>query len=250
MKRGKKSTVIITPRDERLFHYLFINKVATNAHLQKDIFYNISKQAIHRRMDKLIKSGFLDATYLRGNANRLVYFLSKKSLLKFIASPKEMKRLQRKSGAIFHDLALVDIQRIIKNFKLVQQYLTENALMSGIFDDDKKIEEIRKINPDAIVKVSVGEKTLCMTVEYESSIKYAKRYDKLLSNYYRLEEAHAVLFIAKTLSIQKKVMTAEKKRCTQITPKFFYCLYQDMISFKENTQFKNLKGDTLLINCD
>lgn len=50
-----KTNVEITPRDRKLFKYLFTNKIATNEQIRLDVFNNSSKQVVHRRLDKLIK---------------------------------------------------------------------------------------------------------------------------------------------------------------------------------------------------
>ncbi len=82
--------IIITKRDIEVFKYLFFNKIASNEQLRIDIFDNNSKQSVHRRLDKLIKNGFLEATYLREKGNRIIYNLSKKAFQRYIATPKEL----------------------------------------------------------------------------------------------------------------------------------------------------------------
>ncbi|MDC1174191.1 hypothetical protein OAT67_02275 [Bacteriovoracaceae bacterium] len=240
--------VIITKRDEKLFRYLFVNKVATNSHLQADVFEHASKQAVHRRLDKLITAGFIEAIYLRGNGNRLVYSLSKKALLKFIGGREELKRLQRKSSSVLHDLGLLEIKRRLSKCNYVENYLSENVLVSGIFDDESDIREIRKVHPDAILKVSMPDRHFNFPLEYEASAKFAGRYDKLMAKYYLMDEVKAVLFISKSITIQKKVMQAEKKRCKNTSGKFFYCLYENVIELGEKAQFINNQKEVLIMN--
>ena len=249
MSISNKKRVVITERDEKLFHYLFFNKVATNCHLQRDIFSGSSKQAVHHRLDKLIKAGFIEATYLRETGNRLVYSLSKKSLLKFIGQSIDLKRMQRKSSSIAHDLELLEIKRALTNLRFVDDYFTENALIAGIFDDDEQeIQEIRVANPDAIVKVSVAKTSYFFPLEYEASAKFYKRYGQLIDRYYFMDEVKAVLFIAKNLSIQKKVAQVERKKHPGRSGKFFYCLYQNLIDLQEKAQFINNQKEVVLMN--
>ena len=243
-----KKGVAITERDEKLFRYLFVNKVATNIHLQADIFKNASKQAIHRRLDKLIKGGFIEASYLRSCGNRLAYSLSKKALLNFIGGKKDLQRLQRKSSAITHDLGLLEIKKQLSKCKLVENYLSENILACEIFDDESDIREIKKIHPDAIVKVKQLDHIFYFPLEYEASPKFAKRYDKLITRYYLMEEVKAVLFICKNITIQKKVMQAERKKCSARSGKFFYCLYENVMKLGEKVQFINNQKEVLISN--
>ncbi|MFA5583660.1 MAG: hypothetical protein WDA09_05550 [Bacteriovoracaceae bacterium] len=243
-----KKGIHISERDEKLFRYLFINKVATNQHLQSDIFNQASKQAVHRRLDKLVNAGFIEVMYLRGNGNRLVYSLSKKTLLNFIGGKEELGRLQRKSSSVFHDLGLLEIKRQLSNCRYVENYLSENVLDSGIFDDESDIREIRKIHPDAILKIAMPDRQFYFPLEYEASAKFVKRYDKLMAKYYLMDEVKAVIFISKSITIQNKVMQAEKKRCKEASGKFFYCLYENVIELGEKAQFINNKKEVLIIN--
>ena len=248
MLKAQKNTLIITERDEKLFRYLFINKVASIRHLREDIFNQASKQAVHRRLDKLIKYGFLEVTYLRESCNKLIYSLSKKSLVKFIGDKTQMKRIQRKSSSIPHDLGVLEIKRILSNFKSVESALSENVLQSGLFDDEHIIKEIRKLNSDGIIKTKLGDDTFYFPLEYEASAKFAKRYDQLMHKYYGTDEVKAVLFISKTSGIQNKVMQAEKKFKGNLTPKFFYCLLDDLLTLKTKTSFINHQKEVLAIN--
>lgn len=248
MLKPVKNSITITDRDEKLFRYLFINKVASISHLREDIFNHASKQAVHRRLDKLIKHGFLEITYQRENSNKLIYYLSKKALLKFIGDKTQMKRLQRKSSSVPHDLGVLEIKRTLSAFKSVESILSENVLQSGLFDDEPTVKEIRKLNPDAIIKANLGNETFYLPLEYEASAKFAKRYDQLMHKYYVSDEVRAVLFISKTSSIQNKVMQAEIKLKGKVIPKFFYCLLDDLLNLKANASLINHQKEVLAIN--
>ena len=249
MSKSCKKRAVITERDKNLFRYLFFNKVATNSHLQRDIFGDASKQAVHHRLDKLIKAGFIEAAYLRETGNRLVYSLSKKSLLQFIGQSKDLKRMQIKSSSIAHDLELLEVKRVLTKFRFVNDYFTENALVAGVFDDyAPEILDIRAANPDAIVKISVTDSSHFLPVEYEKTAKFYKRYGGLIDRYYFMDEVKAVLFIAKNAGIQKKVAQVERKKYPNHPGKFFYCLYQNLIELQEKSQFINNQKEVVLMN--
>lgn len=248
MRQRQKYSVAITQRDEELFRYLFINKVATNEQIAFDVFNKASKQVVHRRLDKLIKSGFLDANYLREKGNRLVYSLSKNSLKEFIGDKGEMKRRQRKSHSFYHDLALVDIQRKISACSMVKSYFSENALVSGLFDDNKIIKGIREMNPDAIVEIELQDERIFIPLEFEKSTKFSHRYDKLISRYYRNPHVQAVLFISKSNIIQKKVMQTERKLKHIGDSKIFHILESELTKSDQTIAFKNINQEVLSLN--
>lgn len=85
-------------------------------------------------------------------------------------------------------------------------------------------------------------------LEYEASAKFAKRYDQVMNKYYLNDEVKAVLFISKTSSIQNKVMQTEKKLKSNVTPKFFYCLFDDLLKLQEKVSFINHQQEVLAIN--
>ena len=247
MSPSKLKGLAVTERDKSLFYYLFQDKVADNSHLRKDIFSGASKQAVHRRLNKLISHGFIEATYRREGNNKLIYSLSKKALLKFIGDRADLKCLQRKSSSIAHDLGLLEIKRKLLKLSTLDTYFSENTLVTGIYDQNETVKDIRTINPDAILKLKLGNNVFYFPLEYEASAKFAKRYDKLITRYYLLEEAKAILFISKDIQIQKKVIAAEKRRRKGRSGKFFYCLYDDLIAQGTKAQFINNQKEVLLI---
>tara|TARA_Y100000768_G_scaffold336938_1_gene278836 strand:+ start:1320 stop:1658 length:339 start_codon:yes stop_codon:yes gene_type:complete len=92
-----KTNVEITPRDRKLFKYLFTNIIATNEQIRVDVFNNSSKQVVHRRLDKLISAKYLDAKYLRTKGNRLIYFLTNKAMTNYIGQRKDITKVHKKS---------------------------------------------------------------------------------------------------------------------------------------------------------
>lgn len=247
MSSSSKKSLVITDRDEKLFRYLFIHKVANLSHLQADIFNQASKQAVHRRLNKLMHHGLIEVKYQRESCNRLIYSLSKKALLKFIGDRNQMKRMQRKSSSVPHDLGLLEIKRVLHRFKSIESIYSENVLQSGLFDDESHIREIRNLNPDGIIKARLNSEVFHFALEYEASSKFAKRYKALMHRYYTNDEVRAVLFISKNLAIQNKVMQADKNFKGKMNPKFFYCLLNDLLNLKTRASFINHQKEVLIL---
>ncbi len=248
MRHSPRSKRVITKRDERLFHYLYLNKVASTEQIRRDVFDNKARQVVHRRLSKLIDVNYLEVTYLREKGNRTVYSLSKKAFKEHIGEKKELKRQQRKSQSIHHDLALVDIRQKLLSCSMVKSYFTENALLGGIFDDNPIVKAIREQNPDAIIEITTDEESIFLPLEFERSTKFSHRYNKLISRYYLNKEVQAVLFISERESIQKKVMQTEKRIVKNGEPKFFYITLGEVLSGEERSHFKNIKKEVLTMS--
>ena len=235
-------------RDEKLFRYLFVNKIATVEDIRRDVFGNISPKTVHRRLVKLSCKGFIEASGQRERGNRMLYFLSKKGFRTYIADDRALKRVQLKSDAVSHDLALLEIKRRFNNFEMIQGFYSENLIRSGILDDTPMIKRLKEIRPDAIVKIKMNEKILFLPLEYEASSKYSRRNEKLLSKYYTCPDAMAILFISKTDTIEKRIRHKEQARISQRKGKIYYVLLENVTNAKEKLTLTNIKKEVLLIS--
>lgn len=247
MSRIKKG-IVITKRDEKLFRYLFVNKVATVVDIQKDIFNLICLKTVHRRLMRLSNEKFIEAQAQREYGNRMIYSLSKKGLKEYIADEKSLKRIQLKSDSINHDLAVLSIKRRFKTFKMVNGFYSENLFRSGMMDEIGEIKNLKELRPDAILKIEIAKKTLFLPIEYEASMKYSNRYDKILRKYYLSTYVPAVIFISKFNSIQKKVLQKEANKYSKGGHKFYYITEEDVFSNTTRLKLSNNQKEVLLIS--
>lgn len=240
--------VQITNRDKILFKHLFLNKISTTVQLKKYVFGNISKQAIHKRLDKLQKAKLLEAKPIRELNNKLIYFLTEKTLFEYISDKTSFNKKIRKSTSVLHDLDLVEIRDRFLKLSSVNDYFTENHILSGFLDDDLNIKSIKSVNPDAILNVNLNSKNFIFTLEYERSEKFYLRYENLIKKYHALSEVNAVLFISNSKATLNKVLSTEKKIIGQKSePKFFFCTLEDVLNMKGNLKLSNFKNEVLLM---
>ena len=248
MRKSKISKVAVTERDERLFRYLFVNKVATVKDIVSDIFDKTSFKTVHKRLVKLSRNQLLVAEAQRERGNRMVYSLSSKGFERYIADKTAVKRAQLKSDCIEHDLTMLTIKRKLRKFKMVEAVYSENLCQSGMMDDIAQIKALREIRPDAIVKLKVQDKDLFLPLEYEASSKYSKRNEKLLAKYYTAPQVLAVLFISKNATIEKRIVRKDAAKKHKSKGKFYYCQLENVLNANEQLSFTNASKEIFVIS--
>ena len=247
MTKSDRRRLAMTKRDEKLLRYLFVNKVATTEDIREDIFNNISRQTVNRRLVKLAHAGLIRAITLRDKKNLMAHSLTTKGFDKYISDKTSLLRVQLKSDCIEHDLTLLKIKRELKKLDMVLGYYSENLVRSGIMDYVPEIKIIGQVLPDAIIKLKIEGKILFVPLEYEASSKYSKKNDSLILKYYIQPDIPGVLFISKSASIEKKIVQKELGRGTKRKGKFYFSLLENVIGGDKKVTFKNVKGDTLEI---
>jgi len=248
MSRSFKGKVIVTERDQKLFEYLFSNKVATSEDLRMDIFNSISKQAVHRRLSKLINHKFVDVTYLRQEKTQLIYSLSKKAVKEYLGNAKNLTRLQTKSASLLHDLELVKIKRRFLKLDSVINYLTENELICGISCLNENSESLRSLGADAIVEIQMNGQNYLLAVEFEASTKTSHRYEKLIKKYDLCDLVQGVLYISKIKNIQNRVRSKEMAMDLKNPGRLFYCLIDDILKESKEITFINARNESLVLS--
>lgn len=232
----------MTDRDKALFRYLFLQKLARISDIRQDIFSGASRQAVHRRVHKLLVEGYIDCNYLRGSEGSLVYSLTKKTF-KEIIGEKTLSREQIKSASPIHDLALIEIKRILLNQTRVRSFYPENGLAAGLFDEEADLKSLRGLNSDAIVEIEFEGKLQLLPLEYEASEKFSARYERTVRRYYQNPGVQAVLLLANDNRIIKKIMRAEIRE--KAPHRFFYAPWSKSL---RDITFRNLDGVELNFN--
>ena len=244
----KRRRLAVTQRDEKLFAYLFVNKVAAVEDIRKDIFGGVAVQTVHRRLVKLSHAGFVEASGQREKGNRMIYSLTKKGFREYIAEDKAIKRVQLKSDSVEHDLTLLEIKRYLRALEMVLGVYSENLFKSGLMDDVPEVKKLKELWPDAIVKIKFEEKTLFLPLEYEASAKYSRRNDKLLAKYNTSPHVLGVIFISKTAAIERRVLQKEKTKGTKPKGKLYYCRLEDVVKSERKLTLTNALGDILILS--
>lgn len=236
--------------EKKLFSYLFINKVATSLHLQRDIYPEISHQALYKRLNQLIKEGFLEADYHRELNGRLVYSLATKSLNDFLfaKSSKEFRR-QLKSNSILHDLDLLDIRARLKEKASVKAYYSENLVQSGVeLIDSDSIKSLKSFNFDAILKLQKSTGAFFIPVEYERTLKFSSRYRAYFKKIYASPNIEALFFIGKDEKLIQKIRSLEKSVLGSCLPKIFYSTLDQITNRDDSVSFVNQNKEHITLD--
>lgn len=244
----KRSGIQIRDVEKKLFSYLFLNKVATSLQIQRDIYLDISHQALYKRLNLLMEAGYLSANYHKELRGRLVYSLTKKALEVFVLgkSSKEFRE-QLKSNSVLHDLDLVDVRSKLKSFKMVEGYYTENLIRSGIeIDQIENVKELKSFNFDAILKIKKDSKIHLLALEYERTLKFSTRYQNYFKRVYSRPEITAILYITQNQKTLDKIQGLEKAIIQNHWPKVFYISLNDLLAGKQAT-FINLKSEKITL---
>lgn len=244
----KRIGIQIRDIEKKLFSYLFLNKVATSVQIQRDIFFKISHQALYKRLNLLIESGFLTANYHKELNGRLVYSLTKKSFEEFVIGKTSNEfRQQLQSNSVLHDLDLVDIRSKLKTFKMVDSYYSENLIKSGIdLTESDALKEFKNFNFDAILKIKKDDKTHLLALEYERSLKFSSRYQDYFKKVYSRPEVSAILYICESQKALGKIQNFEKVMIKNHWPKVFYTSLNGILA-KTPVTFINLKNEKITL---
>ena len=229
----------MTDQDIEVLRYLHAVKVATYAQIHRDIYPDKSLKTAYNRVANMSKNRLISGSYDRlGLPVEKVLSVSKQGFQKFVASGSE-HRVELKSDAVVHDLALVDIRHSMLNTGRVKEYYTENQIQTWwpIATDDKK-SSMAKLRSDALAKVTFSKGDLWVAIEYEANGKSDKRYDSLIKQYYLCLDIPLVLYVCDSQGLIDKIDETERKIYQGEYPKLFYQLKQE-IKAGETLTFTN-----------
>lgn len=250
MKRKQNERLCLTDRDKRIFHYLFVNKVATIDQIRRDNYGDIALQSIYVRLRKLKDKGFLHTSAIPGQKGfKTVYSITKLSFSRFVKERYDnIKGLCLKSDAIEHDLALVDIRSVMQTRNLVDSYFTENqSIAIGSANSTSTWGSLISCRVDGVVKLNVGNgQHTYVGLEYEGSLKNKERCHKKVNNYYLRPDIEAILFVCKDTSISKRFIDIEKEMRPEGRHKLFLANLEDVKRNNLEIVFENIKGTKII----
>ena len=239
----------LTPRDKRLFEYLFLNKIATVSQINRDIFGNDTLKGLSRRLRALVRQGHLRRTATGEEGTRFAYFLSDKTFEKYIAHRTERQWAQLKSDSPDHDLVLVDIRNRISKSPKVASYFTENAIEAGLMDSATfPADPFLEMHSDAAIMFRASQKLWNIAIEYEDAQKTKERYASHLNSYCLKKEIHVVLYIVKEPALRNLLSELDRGLCQGHSSKIFFGLLSDVLESDKNLHFPNNTGNLLQLD--
>lgn len=245
---SRRASGVVTPRDARLFSYLFEHKVALSRQIARDIFPGRSLSGVYRRLAKLRQREWLSAQAVwYENQPKVSFHLTMKAFSTFFHGD-DLNRIQLKSDCPHHDVTLLDIAYRLRSVTMVKAWHTENSLQSDghLKDELKPFAEVRS---DAVLQMEMPNGTrYWIPLEYEASAKTRERWSDKLRQYFRISHCPAVLYICETSQIQKRLMNVVSEIESIMGDKLFCTQSDDVLSAAKPIHFINAKGKILVMS--
>lgn len=243
---NQKKKIEVNQKDIDCFFYLHSVKASRTDQVGRDAYPHLGKWALYKRLQGLERLGLIQGQISAKTGHKKVYSITRKAFRKYLFKG-EVKRKEVKSDAIKHDTGLVDIRHTLLNLERVNKYIPENSLQTwpSTYFGEAMIPFIR-CNSDAVVEVSVNDKSLLFALEYELSFKNEFRYQELIKKYYFERSIPCVLYVAESSSDLARIMNIERGTDDKGRSKFFYTTFEDLVH-KRKAYFKNWKGEVMTL---
>ncbi len=248
MGRRRRRGMYIRSRDEALFDYLFVTKIATARQINRDIFHISDLDYVVERLRALVRHGYIRRTTVDISGPKYAYYLARGTFQKYISGRIHNSWTQLKSESRNHDAVLVDIRNRFIKCNQVLSYFTENAIESS-FDCPPAfpLRSFIEMHVDAAIIFQAKGKTFNIAIEYEDSQKGSERYTKHFTAYYIRNEIHGVIYIAKEPTLLTRLAELERPLSQNRRSKVFFGKLADVLNTNNKLRFFNNAKDILLI---
>lgn len=229
-------------RDLKLLMFVFKFKAVTFKQI-RDYFFKRDTSTVSRRLIKLRKSGLVTVIAKGHDSNSsLIFGLTKNGFNQLTKHFPDLCFIERfKSNSIFHDVALVEIENVLKSKRRIERYWTENLIQSSrVFADDDSLSFFRDFNFDGLIRYDKGNGDFYIfAIEYENSQKSAETYKSKLSQVYLHNRPQAILYICKDESIERAIRKAESEIASNKDKKLYFIKYDELTKGERTVTFVN-----------
>ncbi len=245
-----RSKVFIGTRDREIFNFLYQNKVASFQQIVERYFPDVKKKSAYSSVARLVEAKYLvKMARIEHGRPTIAFSLSDKCFRQFFHLEADSSmRKQFKSNSIEHDIALVDIQKRIRESSVFVSYLTENMLQSkSELLACLPVSDFIDLRTDAAFELSHKDKSYFLGLEYEASFKFSSRYRSKLLSYHSKPKIGIVIFVCANRQIVRSLMKVEKQYCSQFYSKIYYCTLDNLLNRNEKMTFFNIKNKSFII---
>ncbi len=246
-----KKIVALTNRDQKIFQFLFEQKVASTKQLATAFFPNLTKQTVSIRLLKLTRSGYLSKYGITNEKGFIHYYGLTKRSLNIVKNNYFylIDNFRIKSDSVLYDLFLVDIRNQLNRFNMIEEYLTENTLQNcNELSESKTLRPFVDLNSDAYLRIKSPSSTYNVALEYERSLKTNIRYTRKLNQYYRSSKIDGVFYVCESKSILDKIHQIDQKIAKENETKVFGCTKGFIQNNIEQIPFINRDNATFLLS--
>ncbi len=243
---NKPTRFALTRRDIRLFDYLFSTRGALMSQIRRDVFGDVSNQAVSRRVKKLLDRGYLKRDCLFTNRPMGYYYLSKKVVKSRLLYDFELSNTTVKSSNREHEACLVDVRYKFQQLSGFEAYLTENELQNGLCRGiDYPFEDFRRLNCDGFMSVFVNGTLFNGAVEYEHYWKSKARYLRLFKDFYLSPRINFVFYVTANKSLGKRMQREDKKARGEKGSKIFMVPFDELMNATDSVVLESSSASTL-----
>jgi hypothetical protein len=244
----KRQTNFIVDRDDlKFFEYLYAMKSATKKQIKRDMYTHHTDRALSQRLDKFIVGNLLTCRLCKQLRGTYVYSVTKNCFKEYLRGRGD-SIVTLRSDKIYHDLLLVELRNIFLNSDFVQEYFSENELISWHNDSepDKLLRVYSELRSDACLSLVKNEKQYYIGVELEISQKSYDRYKETLDKYYKNPLSDIVLYIAENETLINKMIKVEEQYFAKCDTKIYYqtldniCNSEHLLFYDRNKKSINL----------
>lgn len=223
LRRKKKKSksqgyIVLGPRDHEIFKLLFRYKLATLEQIKRHIFKLKDATYPRRRVNKLIKYGYIEKES-HGAISGIFYYQLLEKGYRVIYQNKDEDFPQQKTLYPPFYYKLLEIGKMLEKCSAVDRIYTENEYQYRYKDKFSKIlyRYHDAIQPDLIVGLFHNDKVIYGTVELELIKSGSKNYPQLIDKYYqntRIDFVFYFYFKESTIinRIQELDKSADKKK--------------------------------------
>ncbi len=242
-KRG----IEIGSADEKLFRYLYENKVAATDQIHRHIFPDYNRRSVQNRLAKLAKNRLIKGAFHYGLGHKALFSLADDGFKQFIMPLGKNVKKELGSKAPAHDVDLLEIRWMLSQSKKLKRYYPENLITGdGLVSFSVEDFLMGDIRPDAVVEIELQAKPFRLALEYEAARKYADRYKDLFRRYYNTKSIPGVLYICKNEALLNYIRNIEKSVMGDETPKFYYSDFSKW-SDNEAKVFTNIRNSSITL---
>lgn len=161
----------------------------------------------------------------------------------------DLSDFQIKSNTPEHDLILTDLRIFFCKIKECHQFIPENIIRAKFLEEDlKALPVFRSIRADSAVLMTINNKNVWLSVEYERSQKAKSRYYKRIKSWYENENLSGVLLFSENKSLIQQMSDIDLAMLPHLHRKILYVTKDVVQSPTKEIKFYNCQGNPLTFN--
>ena len=240
----------LTERDIKLLEFIFKFKAVTFKQIEQ-YFFNRDSSTVSKRLTKLRRNGLISVTGKAPTINSsMIFGLTKHGFKRLtMLYPNAFLVERYKSNSLFHDVTLVEVEKVIRSKSNVEFYWPENIIQSSrIFSEDDSLSYFREFGFDALIRFKTDSSgSFVFGLEYENSQKGQECYKSKFKRIYSQSRPQAVLYICKDYQIERAIKKAESEIATSQNKKLYFIQYDELTKGEKTLTFENQDGKKIVI---